>query len=73
MTMSLNVMAIIPNWASQAGYYILDGDKPIWLTQSYNADILDLVHQNGVKQGRVVSYHNNYDGTYHFVLTFYVD
>ena len=73
MTMSLNVMATIPNWASQAGYYILDGDKPIWLTQSYNADILDLVHQNGVIQGRVISYRNNYDGTYHFELKFHIE
>ena len=71
MTVNLDVMAIIPNWASQAGYFILDVDKPIWLAPSCNADLLDLVHQNGVKQGRVINYHNNYDGTYHFDLKFH--
>lgn len=73
MTDELNVGAIIPNWASQVGYYILSEDEPIWLAPSYNADILDQVHQNKKSKGRVISYRNNYDGTYHFELKFHIE
>lgn len=73
MTDNLNVVALIPNWASQAAYYIVREDERIWLAPSYNADILDQVHQNNWTQGRVVSYRDNYDGTYHFELKFHIE
>lgn len=73
MTDNLNVGAIIPNWASQAGYFILNENEPIWLAPSYNADVLDQVHQNDGTRGRVISYRNNYDGTYHFELKFHIE
>ena len=72
MTDILNVAALIPNWASQAGYYIVEDGEYIWLGPSYNADLLDQVHQNNLAAGRVVSYRNNYDGTYHFELKFHI-
>lgn len=73
MTNILNVVALIPNWASQAGYYIVEDGEYIWLAPSYNADLLDQVHQNNWTAGRVISYHNNYDGTYHFELKFHIE
>lgn len=73
MTENLNVLARIPKWASQAAYYIVDEDGPIWLAPSYHPDILDQVHQNNGTQGRVVSYQDNYDGTYHFELKFHIE
>lgn len=72
MTEELNVAAIIPNWASQPGYYILSDYAPIWLAPSFNADIIDIAHQNHVTRGRVISYSDNYDGTYHFELKFHI-
>ena len=73
MTNNLNVIARIPSWASQAAYYIVGQDAPIWLAPSYHPDILDQVHQNNGTQGRVVSYRDNYDGTYHFELKFHIE
>ena len=73
MTNALTVAAIIPNWASQAGYYILSDEAPIWLGPSMNADILDQVHQNEKALGRVISYRNNHNGTYHFELKFHIE
>lgn len=73
MTENLNVLAIIPKWASQAAYYIVGDDEPLWLAPSFNADILDQVHQNNSTQGCVVNYRDNYDGTYHFELKFHIE
>lgn len=73
MTENLNVLAIIPKWASQAAYYIVGEEEPLWLAPSFNADILDQVHQNNRTQGRVVDYRDNYDGTYHFELKFHIE
>ena len=73
MTEILNVVAMIPNWASQAGYYIVKDDEHIWLAPSFNADILDQVHLNKSAQGRVISYRDNHDGTYHFELKFHIE
>ncbi len=73
MTENLNVLAIIPKWASQAAYYIVGEEEPLWLAPSFNADILDQVHQNNSTQGRVVSYRDNQDGTYHFELKFHIE
>lgn len=72
MPNNINVIARIPSWASQAAYYIVGQDEPIWLAPSYHPSILDQVHQNGGSQGRVVSYRDNYDGTYHFELKFHI-
>lgn len=69
----LIVTPFIPSWASQVAYYIATEKEPLWLGPSFNADILDLVQDNKQIRGRVVSYRNNYDGTYHFELTFYVE
>lgn len=73
MTENLNVVALIPQWASQAAYYIVGEDEHIWLAPSYHPDILDQVHQNNWTQGRVISYRDNYDGTYHFELKFHIE
>ena len=73
MTENLNVLAIIPKWASQAAYYIVGEEEPLWLAPSFNADILDQVHQNNSTQGRVVNYRDNFDGTYHFELKFHIE
>lgn len=73
MTNDLTVVALIPNWASQAGYYIVKDDERIWLAPSFNADIFDQVHQNNWTAGRVISYRDNYDGTYHFELKFHIE
>ena len=73
MTNNLNVIARIPSWASQAAYYVVGQSEPIWLAPSYHPYILDQVHQNGSSQGRVVSYRDNYDGTYHFELKFHIE
>jgi hypothetical protein len=73
MTDNLNVLAIVPKWASQVAYYIVGEDEPLWLAPSFNADILDQVHQNTSTQGRVVNYRDNYDGTYHFKLKFHIE
>ncbi len=69
----LIVIPFIPSWASQVAYYIATEKEPLWLGPSFNADILDLVQDNKKIRGRVVSYRNNYDGTYHFELTLYVE
>ena len=73
MANKLNVIARIPSWASQAAYYIVGQGEPIWLAPSYHPYILDQVHQNGGSQGRVVSYRDNFDGTYHFELKFHIE
>lgn len=73
MTEDLNVLACIPDWASQAAYYIVGNGEPIWLSPSYHPDILDQVHQNNGTQGRVVKYRDNFDGTYHFELKFHIE
>lgn len=73
MTKNLNVIARIPSWASQAAYYIVGNGEPIWLAPSYHPYILDQVHQNNGTQGRVISYRDNYDGTYHFELKFHIE
>lgn len=65
-----NILAIIPQWASQVVYFVDTNDEPLWIAPSFNADILDQVHQNDGIRGRVISYRNNYDGTYHFELIF---
>lgn len=69
----LMVMPFIPSWASQVAYYISTEKEPLWLGPSFNADILDIVQDGSKIRGRVVNYRNNYDGTYHFELTFYVE
>ena len=69
----LIVMPFIPSWASQVAYYISTEKEPLWLGPSFNADILDIVQDGSKIRGRVVSYRDNYDGTYHFELTFYVE
>jgi len=70
MPNNINVIARIPSWANQAAYYIVGQGEPIWLAPSYHPYLLDQVHQNGGSQGCVVSYRDNYDGTYHFELKF---
>ena len=73
ITKVLNVVATIPQWASQVAYFVVTDDAPLWLAPSFNADVLDMVHQNGIAKGRVVSYHNNYNGTYHFEIKIHVE
>lgn len=69
----MNVVPFIPKWASQVAYYIATKNAPLWLGPSFKADILDIVQENKKIRGMVVSYHNNYNKTYHFELTFYVE
>lgn len=73
MANGFNVMAIIPQWASQAAYFVDTKDESLWIAPSFNADILDQVHQNEGIRGRVINYHNNYDGTYHFEFKFNIE
>lgn len=72
-TTDLKVVPFIPSWASQVAYYIATEKGPLWLGPSFNADILDIVQDGNQIRGRVVNYRNNYDGTCHFELTFYVE
>ena len=64
MTKNLNIVAHIPEWASQVIYNLIDGHDDIWFGPSCNADVLDRVYKNGIAKGCVTSYRNNYDGTY---------
>ena len=64
MTKNLNIVAHIPDWASQVIYNLIEGHDDIWLGPSCNADVLDRVYKNGIAKGRVANYRNNYDGTY---------
>lgn len=73
MAKVFNVVPFIPSWASQVAYYISTENEPLWVGPSFNADILDIVQQNSRIQGRVVSYLNNFDGTYHFELKFHIE